>query len=988
MAKYTTNYVNLIADNLRDRYKSGFPILKELVQNADDSGAGSLVFGHHAGFLSAVDHPLLQGPALWVLNDGGFKAKDKQAIRSFGLNGKAADDSAIGKFGLGMKSVFHLCESFFYVAFDGQEEHCEILSPWFGDENTSETHRCWEQISDSDRASLLAVARDQDEARNGQSWFMLWVPLRRHDHLAELDGKRLPGIIDRFPGDRNGEDLDFLSAVEVDQRLGSLLPLLRNLHTARFAGTTGVRAFKVQLQLDEDGARRLDHRSDGLRCAGTVVDQRPKVEHLRFLVSQRIAASQEPFESLRGNESWPKSIAILDSGKWGSVPDKTRPEAAVMFAHADKRVGRLVLQWAVFLPTEEQRLTYVAPIPNSSREHRIVLHGQFFVDAGRRGIADYEQLHTRREDMPRYSSQQLVLQHWNQALAQEVVLPEFLPALDAYARANGLRDEELRALTGAIASCSPDGDSGAMGFFSAFGGHICQDAAWVRTLAMDGPAWALVLRAGTSMLRLPCPPARDHDRPWRALPGLAKLTGVVFVDGDAPSLAPAFSSWNEETLLTALEGVGAETLSSETLLGYLTQFLDMERARYVGASRVQDALVGMLRGVLRNIDLSVLRANRALFQRLVSFLAPERRCAIGPQGSAARGAIPEHLYRALVAVDTRALLLPGDLGAPAGTPTTAPGESDVAGWLTAIHRDIEGGARDESTHSDTVEPLLRAAEQLIEALGDTGKQVPFILRHRSLRVLRATSARDLSLNGVSLDALLMVHQRRMLFKFSDAVNRIGHLPSLAAALPQSAPLVVDRNVAAFVQADLTASSQLVPSSSDTTAMLEAIGASSTPPFLGEVESRRALVKLAAGADLTNVEAARATRYLLHASANHFSSDCPLWLEPGGVSSPWIKLWRMVDADTWNVLPSDLGNQIPGSLWFALNLRNVEEGTVTTRLRQTTDFTRVDAGEFTTTERDLILSRVKDQTAWQRLPLHLDREGAFDSIGDRCPPASE
>ena len=124
MAKYTTNYVNLIADNLRDRYKSGFPILKELVQNADDAGAGSLVFGHHAGFAAGVDHPLLQGPALWVLNDGGFKPKDKQAIKSFGLNGKAADDGAIGKFGLGMKSVFHLCESFFYVAFDGQDEHC------------------------------------------------------------------------------------------------------------------------------------------------------------------------------------------------------------------------------------------------------------------------------------------------------------------------------------------------------------------------------------------------------------------------------------------------------------------------------------------------------------------------------------------------------------------------------------------------------------------------------------------------------------------------------------------------------------------------------------------------------------------------------------------------------------------------------------------------------------------------------------------------
>jgi hypothetical protein len=574
VAKYTTNYVNLIADNLRDRYQSGFPILKELVQNADDAGAGNLVFGHHRGFESGVNHPLLSGPSLWVLNDGNFKPKDKQAISSFGLNGKAADDSAIGKFGLGMKSVFHLCESFFYLAFDGQTEHCEILSPWFGDENTAETHQRWEQISEADRASLIAVAREQAEASNSKTWFMLWVPLRKQSHLAVLDGKKLPGIIDRFPGDRGGEDLDFLSASGVDQRLGLLLPLLRSLHTARFAGVASSPAFRVQLQLEGDGTQRLDHQTDGLKCSGAATDHRSTGEHLRFLVKQRVAVSPEPFRSLRANDSWPKSIAILDTGKWGSVPDKTRPEGAVMIAHADKRIGQLVLQWAVFLPTEELRMTYVASIPNSSREYRIVLHGQFFVDAGRRGIADYEKLHFPRENLPDHATQQMLLQHWNQALAQEVVLPEFLPALAAYALQNGLRDEDLLNLTRAIGHCTPDGEAASTGFLSAFGAHICAKDAWVRSLQIDGPAWILANLANTRILPLPCPPARDHDRPWRALPGLSDLRDVVFVDSEAPAIAPTFSTWDEVALLTALSGVGPETLLRETLLAYLVQFLE------------------------------------------------------------------------------------------------------------------------------------------------------------------------------------------------------------------------------------------------------------------------------------------------------------------------------------------------------------------------------------------------------------------------------
>lgn len=45
--------IQLIADNLRDRYKSGFPVLKEIVQNADDARAASLLLGWHEGLKDA-----------------------------------------------------------------------------------------------------------------------------------------------------------------------------------------------------------------------------------------------------------------------------------------------------------------------------------------------------------------------------------------------------------------------------------------------------------------------------------------------------------------------------------------------------------------------------------------------------------------------------------------------------------------------------------------------------------------------------------------------------------------------------------------------------------------------------------------------------------------------------------------------------------------------------------------------------------------------
>src|SRR5665213_2374643 len=121
--------VNLITDNLRDRYKDLFSILKELAQNADDAGAGQLRFGIAPGNSEAL-HELLRGPGLVVVNDGVFRHSDYEAICSFGLNTKAGDVATIGKFGLGMKSVFHLSEAIFFIAEGEGGLYQELLSPW------------------------------------------------------------------------------------------------------------------------------------------------------------------------------------------------------------------------------------------------------------------------------------------------------------------------------------------------------------------------------------------------------------------------------------------------------------------------------------------------------------------------------------------------------------------------------------------------------------------------------------------------------------------------------------------------------------------------------------------------------------------------------------------------------------------------------------------------------------------------------------------
>jgi hypothetical protein len=974
VAKFTTDYVNLIANNLRDRYKAGFPILKELLQNADDAGAKSLSFGYHEGLSGQAAHELLQGPALWLMNDGRFKAEDRQAIRSFGLNSKAAESGAIGKFGLGMKSVFHLCEAFFYLASDGSERFHEILSPWFQDVDSHDKHAAWESLHADDLKALDDIAGPQAAVQPDASWFMLWIPLRRRSHVPSLHGNATAPIIDRYPGDDAGRDLDFFTEPGIDKRIGKVLPLLRNLQRVRFSGTSLLPAFDLRLEVAGEG-KRLDHLGDA-KISGLVLDGGPKNEYLRFMAVQTLRAGAEPFATLQAATGWPKSNAIIAPGKRGPVPDKGQPEGAVVISHADGRRGHLSIQWAVFLPTEEQRFRYEAPIPDSSREFGIALHGQFFVDSGRRGIEGMERLAYSARDPADGTPEAAVQVAWNHALAQEIVLPMVLPTIAEYVRNEGFGDDQISALTDAFARCTASGESGnGQPFASVFASHLHRDHVWVRVLRQTGAFWELQPADLPTMRLLPRPVDGDRERPWRVMPGLASFGDAVFVDATAPRIAHAIRHWDEGEVCLALDQLPSTTLSSETGLKYLLEFLFMHRSIAMNTDRVRSHLIVQIRKALRDCPLADLRAQRQLFRQLIAFLPSEFWYAIGTRTLDAKAALSEDFYKNLFVVETRALLVPADL-APDGEPG-GPAFADLEAWLQRVGSMVE--------KKMDVARCLETAEALIAAVGtDRELQAGLLRRHPRLPVLRAIDVRSGDELACSLHELLVAHEGSRIFHVADFKNRLGLTSDLARAVPGLQLFVLRAAATYYVQSAMPSGSADLPATNDAAAMFRCIGAQVVAPELSLPEPRVGLLNHVGSIDnLADKTVQRGVRYLLHGQAGHFDSRDALWKDSSAQNSPWVKLWRMLTEDTWSVLSNELSEPLPDKCSKYLDIRSVDQSTVTAKLKVQNSFASVDAAAFQSAERDEILGHLEDETAWRRLPLHRDTQGNFGPANATC-----
>ena len=162
-------------------------------------------------------HPLLRSPAIVVLNDGEFTKTNAEAICNIDVGSKGSDLRATGKFGLGMKSVFHICEAFFYLSSSNQPAaqdnfFFELLNPWM----SMDLHGSWGSNLDEVGSFLFKKIRAWEHKCD--RWFALVFPLRTEE---QLEGKA--PIVSYIP------DIKNFFTKEIYRQIIFLVPLLRSL---------------------------------------------------------------------------------------------------------------------------------------------------------------------------------------------------------------------------------------------------------------------------------------------------------------------------------------------------------------------------------------------------------------------------------------------------------------------------------------------------------------------------------------------------------------------------------------------------------------------------------------------------------------------------------------------------------------------------------------------------------------------------------------
>lgn len=930
MQHLTSNPIQQLRRILHDQY-SFSSIIKELIQNADDARAQEF----HLGWIPnwpANTHPLLTGPTLLCLNDGEFRKADSKAICRLDEGAKGADTGTIGKYGLGMKSVFHLCEGFFYAASPDQpaaegKPFVELLNPW----PEGGPHDSWADTERARNAIIDCVSAWRHESKR---WFCLVIPLRTPEQLEGAEAI-LPGHFPRID--------DLLDAYE-SHELATLTTLLRRLSRIsiwRWSANEGGLTRATRLALDGRETKRrcfpqLDPGTQNRICVEVVGHSSAERVVLRACGVESLDASPI-FTQLKDDPRWPKNFTLNPAtGRSEDTREKAAPHAAAVWTIRDAERGQLRVRDTVFLPLSKGEREQLSC--DGARHFELLLHGLFFLDAGRRELY-------ARDPEDRAHAAGGLQESWNRHLLQRAVLPLVLPALEAFAGACALSDSDLKNLTAALSGSK---------LFREHRDELCSAGNWVRriNLAESGQVWGLVDSA-KRFYEVPSLAGREATahRLFGALQRLCQTHVLVEVEQVCPRLTRRdAAAWceAEPLLLELLESLDPAGLSTTDALKFAAEFWGLVGHR--APRRAVQVIAGKLRRLIAEHGVRALDAVRIEFGEFLAQIPEDAWVSFGPIEKDAAS-----IFRELNELPLGHVVVPADLAPDvvSGDKLSLDEAKTVLDWLerTSNKRSAE-----------------RTAAVAMSAIAATqGSRDEKLARLGNVAVLLAR-------RGEAKDEVLTWERAAGLFDcgrlFAGGSTDLAHLQEALCEQPLS--LYEPRACEAFQVLFGTEPRRCTPGT--------CVELLVTGPSLRSEAHREPLFKrlLAVTEGVDSTTRKMALRYLLHASRENIGDLNSLLLTSeslaaGGVLSRVARAALDREKTGWRVVPDRLCKHVSDVLRDELGVRRVDGATLTELLARLprTEGSLAWLAELGLSIEDAerVLAALTDRELWRAVPLH-------------------
>ncbi|MBD2613870.1 hypothetical protein H6G94_21765 [Nostoc punctiforme FACHB-252] len=625
-----------LRNSLLKSYKVGFPILKELVQNAEDAGATCLDYGWIKGIPQST-HPLLKSPAIFMLDNGEFTDENAECIRYLlGGSSKSSQQDSIGKFGLGLKSIFHLCEAFFYIGPDlenSQYPRADIFNPWAGANNKDKYHQNWDEFSPQDREHIKNTLKPLLTKTDYQhKWFIIWIPLRQKNHQAEnCEFKYIKDAQDAF-----FEKIpDFLTNIDTKKQL-SLLPILLNKIKYIRYWEQDLLNPKFNIIVDENSQRRqiFSQVKPGSQIKGRISLNPANI--VNFLGSE-IIATNPGFDRIKQSDGFPEEFRRI------------KPHCAVIFSRLNTVLPdeepSLTLRTAVFLPIGDDEKFKINS--SSQQSYYLTLHGYFFVDSGRTGILgwDKQKLTVNNSREAGDDNRSVLEKVWNFYLYQ-IILSMILDNLFKFIREYNLLEPEISSICQALSNSQLFTEKNNCE-------KICHNQQLVLCVTPQGNKWEL-LHKDIKILPLPAVPPCDLFPYLQSSPHTLTLLTASNLRFDNTK----FNHWDAEKIGNVLSSLSPiDILLNHTAINYLVAFLKKCCLDFIKnqneINTIQTHLIKFLQKGMSQLQWNTISAeSKRALQVLIHIIKNSEVIYIGT---------PENIYRFLLKIELSILLLPKQL---------------------------------------------------------------------------------------------------------------------------------------------------------------------------------------------------------------------------------------------------------------------------------------------------------------------------------------